>query len=361
MKNFHCDSCQQPIFFENVQCVTCQHTLGYLPDLMVMSALEPADAGQWRALAPQAQGRLYRMCQNYPQEQVCNWMVPAENPEPFCQSCRLNKTIPNLSQPQNRTYWQRLETAKRRLVYSLLSLDLPLLNKQDNTEQGLAFAFLADPDPSFKENAQVMTGHADGLITINIAEADDAMREKTRLNMHEVYRTVLGHFRHEIGHYYWERLVRYSTWLEPYRERFGDEREDYNQALQRHYEQGPPADWQQHYISVYASAHSWEDWAETWAHYLHMVDTLETAVAFGLIVKPREPKAPTMEADLDIIGRQPASFDKLLENWFALTFAINSINRSMGQKDLYPFILSDTVVAKLRFVHDVIYDASCQP
>jgi hypothetical protein len=155
--------------------------------------------------------------------------------------------------------------------------------------------------------------------------------------------------------------VRYRTWLEPYRERFGDEREDYNQALQRHYEQGPPADWQQHYISVYASAHSWEDWAETWAHYLHMVDTLETAVAFGLIVKPREPKAPAMEADLDIIGRQPASFDKLLENWFALTFAINSINRSMGQKDLYPFILSDTVVAKLRFVHDVIYDASCQP
>jgi hypothetical protein len=357
VKNFHCDSCWQPIFFENVQCVTCQHTLGFLPDLMAMSALEPADTEQWRALAPQAQGRLYRMCQNYHQEQVCNWMVPVENPELFCQSCRLNKTVPNLSQPQNRTHWQRLETAKRRLVYSLLSLGLPLLNKQDSAKQGLAFAFLADPDPSFKENAQVMTGHANGLITINVAEADDAVREKTRLNMNEVYRTVLGHFRHEIGHYYWERLIRYSNWLTPYRERFGDEREDYNQALQRHYEQGPQADWQQRYISAYASVHSWEDWAETWAHYLHMVDTLETAVAFGLTVKPREPKAPAMKADLDIIGRQPEFFDKLLENWLALTFAINSINRSMGQKDLYPFILSDLVIAKLRFVHDLIHEA----
>ena len=357
MKNFHCDSCQQPIFFENVQCVTCQHTLGFLPDLMVISALEPSDADQWRALASQGQGRLYRMCQNYHQEQVCNWMVPIENPELFCQSCRLNKTIPNLSQPQNRIYWQRLETAKRRLVYSLLSLGLPLLNKQDNAEQGLAFDFLADPEANFRENAQVMTGHANGLITINVVEADDAVREKTRLNMNEVYRTVLGHFRHEIGHYYWERLMRYSNWLAPYRERFGDEREDYNQALQRHYEQGPPADWQQQYISAYASAHSWEDWAETWAHYLHMVDTLETAVAFGLTVKPREPKAPAMQPDLDIIGRQPESFDKLLENWLALTFAINSINRSMGQKDLYPFILSNPVIAKLRFVHDLIHEA----
>ncbi|MFO1431706.1 MAG: putative zinc-binding metallopeptidase [Candidatus Competibacteraceae bacterium] len=355
MKNFLCDYCGQPIFFENVQCLSCGHRLGYLPDAATMSALEPVDEIQWRTLAPEANGRLYHLCQNYSQAQVCNWLVPAENAEPFCRSCRLNQTIPDLSQAENLAYWYRLEVAKRRLVYSLLSLGLPVYNKTDDPERGLAFQFLADPDDSFQENKKILTGHAGGVITLNVAEADDAVREKMRLDMHERYRTVLGHFRHEIGHYYWEQLVRdKADLLEACRKLFGDEREDYDQVLQRHYTEGPPADWQTRFISAYASTHPWEDWAETWAHYLHIVDTLETAEAFGLMFHPECAQAPELVRSWN---QQTGTFDDLIERWVALTFAINSINRSMGLKDLYPFILSTPAIDKLRFVNHVIGQA----
>ena len=351
MKNFHCGYCGQPVFFENVQCLSCGHQLGYLPDVATMSALELADETRWRTLAPAADGRLYRMCQNYSQAQVCNWLVPAADAEPFCRSCRLNQTIPDLSQSENLAYWYRLEVAKRRLVYSLLSLGLPVYNKADDPERGLAFQFLANPD----ENKKILTGHAEGVITINVAEADDAVREKMRLDIHEPYRTVLGHFRHEIGHYYWEQLVRdKSELLDACRTLFGDEQEDYDQALQRHYKQGPPVDWQEQFISAYASVHPWEDWAETWAHYLHIVDTLETAEAFGMTFQPERAQAPEL---VNSWNQQTGVFDDLIQRWLALTFAINSINRSMGLKDLYPFILSTPAIDKLHFVNHVISQA----
>jgi hypothetical protein len=355
MKSFHCQYCDQLIFFENVQCVTCGHTLGYLPDMAIMSALEPADGvGMWWPLAEEAQARLYRMCRNYSQENVCNWMVPAEDEQVLCRSCRFNQTTPDLSQPGALACWHRLETGKRRLVYSLLCLKLPVRSKEEDPEKGLAFAFLGDPNPSFEETSKVITGHANGLITLNIAEADDAIREKMRLTMNERYRTVLGHFRHESGHHYWERLVVHSEWLAPFRELFRDEREDYDRALKCHYEQGPPQDWPQRFISAYASAHPWEDWAETWAHYLHIVDTMETAREFGLQVRPRQPNEPKVDSRIKLVGCRPESFDKMLDSWVPLTYVINSINRSMGQPDMYPFVLSTPAVDKLRFVHAVI-------
>src|SRR5207302_77798 len=138
----------------------------------------------------------------------------------------------------------------------------------------------------------------DGVITLNVAEADDAQREKRRLQMHEPYRTLLGHFRHEIAHYYWDRLVKDGPLRDGFRARFGDEREDYGAALRRHYQQGPPADWQARFVSAYASAHPWEDWAETWAHYLHMADALETAIACGLSLRPRRGDEPSLKPDL---------------------------------------------------------------
>jgi hypothetical protein len=239
-------------------------------------------------------------------------------------------------------------------VYSLLCLSLPLRDKGEDPDKGLAFAFLGDPNPRFEETRQVITGHAGGLITLNIAEADDAIREKMRLAMNEPYRTLLGHFRHESGHYYWERLVAHGDGLGPFRELFGDEREDYDRALKRHYEQGVPPNWPQRFISAYASAHPWEDWAETWAHYLHMVDTLETAREFGVHVSPRPPNRQTVDPRITLVGCRPASFDEALENWMPLTCVINSLNRSMGQPDMYPFVLSIPVIEKLKFVHAVI-------
>jgi hypothetical protein len=202
----------------------------------------------------------------------------------------------------------------------------------------------------------VFTGHSDGLITINVAEADDPFREKIRAQLGEAYRTVLGHFRHEIGHYYWDRLVKDSPWQRRFRDLFGDERADYQEALDRHYKEGAPADWNDHFVSQYASMHPWEDWAETWAHYLHMFDTLETAKVYGLRVKVSKGDAGATVVDAEEVSVD--DFDRMASDWVPLTVAFNSLNRSMGLRDLYPFVLTDKALTKLRFVHDVIRAAS---
>ncbi len=359
MKAFTCHVCQHLIFFENVQCLRCERALGYLPDVGVLSALEPAADGEWRPLAPEAGARRYKMCLNYSRERVCNWLLASEDDATLCLACRFNQTIPDLSVPEYRGLWQRLETAKRRLVYGLLALGLPLVSKQEDPERGLAFAFLAGPDPEFRETNAAMTGHAQGLITLNIAEADDAVRERTRQEMSEVYRTLLGHFRHESGHYYWERLLRAAEQIDSFRALFGDDQADYEQALQNHYNNGPPADWQTYFVSAYASAHPWEDWAETWAHYLHIVDTLETARNFSLrVVTPESAAGASIAMPGGVTAYRPPSIDMMVANWLPLTYAINSINRSMGQPDMYPFVLSPMAVEKLGFVHQVVSGAA---
>jgi hypothetical protein len=355
MKLFTCPSCSQVLHFENTRCERCGDRLAYLPELQTLSSLEPVstlDAGaetppsEFVALAPDADGRRVRLCRNYLAHDACNWAVPAESEDAFCRSCSLNEVIPNLETPEARQAWARLETAKRRLIYGVSALGLPL--EPRSAPGGLAFAFKASTPVE-----PVFTGHNDGLITINIAEASDPFREKTREEMGEPYRTVLGHFRHEIGHYYWDRLIKGSRWLEPFRTLFGDDTLDYAEAQKRHYEQGAPADWVTRFVSAYASMHPWEDWAETFAHYLHMVDTLETARAYGLAIAPRAvsgaaiPSVTTRRLHFDDI-------DDLITAWFPLTNALNSLNRSMGLPDLYPFVLGDPAVAKLRFVHDVI-------
>jgi len=347
MKVFHCDHCQQLVFFENVSCVKCGHTLAYLPDVVDIASLEPAEDNIWRTFV----GKAYRLCDNYSKEKVCNWAVPAETSEVLCESCRLSCVIPDLGVIGNREKWYRLEVAKRRLIYSLRRLKLPFANTA-GCVSGLRFEFLADSPEA--DGGKVLTGHSNGRITINVAEADDAEREQRRLAMHEPYRTLLGHFRHEIGHYYWDRLIDGSDLIEPFRELFGDERQDYAQALKSHYDQGPPADWQMQYVSAYAGTHPWEDWAETWAHYLHITDALETAAASGLWLRPGRRDEPALRPSAGLREGCPASFDQLMENWFPLTYLVNNLNRGLGMRDGYPFVLSPTAIAKLRFVHDTI-------
>jgi hypothetical protein len=352
MKVFHCDHCQNPVFFENTRCLRCGHALAFLPELDCIGSLEPAGEGLWWSPIPAAEGKTYRLCTNH-DEGVCNWAVNSDDDNPLCFSCRLTRVIPDLSAPGNKEAWQKLEIAKRRMLYSLYRLRLPVRSKSEDAEKGLVFEFLADPaDPSA---APVITGHANGLITINLKEADDAHREQHRVAMHEPYRTVLGHFRHEIGHYYWEVLLADGPRLEDFRAQFGDERADYSAALQRHYQQGGPSDWQERFISAYASSHPWEDWAETWAHYLHMVDALETAAATGLNLRP--PKAQDPSLHIEPHGQPPSSFEGMVESWFPLTYVLNSLNRGLGLPDGYPFVLSATVIDKLRFVHDTIEQA----
>lgn len=352
MKTFSC-SCGNTVYFENNQCLACGRALGFLPASLKISALESSGENSWRALVD---GQLYRQCQNYSTYNVCNWMISADDESAFCASCRLNHVIPDLSQSQNLTLWYRVEAAKRRLLYGLLGLGLDFSGNKAGQHAAMGFEFLADPnqDVEFADTVgyqQVLTGHMTGVITINIREADDSTRERLRENMNERYRTLLGHFRHESGHFYWERLVVGGHWLEKFRNLFGDERKDYQSALQSYYQNGPPSGWQDNFISEYASSHPWEDWAETWAHYLHMVDTMETASDFGF----------RLSKDLDLreqAWRQAEAFDLLIGEWTRLGVALNALNRSMGLPDAYPFSIAGNAANKLQFVHEVI-ESSC--
>ncbi len=348
MKSFHCTHCRAPVYFENVQCTSCNLQLAFLPDLRIMAALEMERDGLYRygpyTLLPDQ--RAYRLCANYQHEGICNWAVAAADPQALCVSCRLTRVIPNLTRQGNRAAWQRLECAKRRLVFSLFELGLPF-DDWSAGAGGLAFEFLQDSAGG--DAGRVLTGHDNGVITINVAEADDALRERQRNRQGEPYRTVLGHFRHEIGHYYWDRLIQSSSHLSAFRQLFGDERADYAAALQIHYAQGPRPNWQNEFISAYASSHPWEDWAESWAHFLHMTDALETAEAAGLSLPLYPPGSGSHSAS--------RGFDQLVRAWIPLTHVLNNLNRGLGLPDSYPFVLSTSTIAKLRFIDQIVRNA----
>jgi hypothetical protein len=314
---------------------------------MTLSVIEP-DGQAWRALADGATRRT--LCANA-EFDACNWLTDPATGDRYCRACRHNGTVPDLSVPQNLAAWRELEIAKHRLFFSLLRWKLPLVTRNEDSAHGLIFNFLAD-DPS--SGNKVMTGHDNGLITIALTEADDAVREKRRLEMGEPYRTLLGHFRHEVGHYFWDVLVRDHGKLEDSRAVFGDDSIDYGEALQRHYAVGPPADWQQNFVSAYATTHPWEDFAETWAHYLHIIDTLEMGSEFGIEVHPSTDRTGQLSTRVALDPYATDNFDAVVAAWLPFTFAINSVNRAMGLRDLYPFILSPAVIKKLCFIHDLV-------
>jgi hypothetical protein len=359
MKLFSCDNCQQTLYFENNRCVSCGFALGYSPEAAALATLRsPAEGasapdGVFETRLPNNETRRCKLCRNAREHEACNWLVPAEDGPggpaagEYCRSCALSEIIPDLSDPANDQAWRRIEAAKRRLLYTLYALKLPVQARSELAHGGLAFRFMKGT-----EDAPVMTGHDDGVITLNVDEADFAFRENMREKMGEGYRTVLGHLRHEIGHYYWDRLIRDTPRIEAFRTLFGDERQSYEDAVERHYEYGPPASWGESFVSAYATMHPWEDWAETWAHYLHMVDTLETAKSHGLTVR-----APAADKPGERIATERLAFfdfESLSSGWNALTLAMNSLNRSMGMKDAYPFVLTPKALEKLRFVHEVI-------
>ena len=351
MKLFECQYCRSPVYFDNTVCVNCGYPLGYLPERFEVSALE-ADDGRWKALSvPELS---FKSCANA-QYDACNWLLPADSDTTLCAACSHNLTVPDLSLPENLANWRKIELAKRHLFYSLMRWRLPMPTRSEEPEHGLAFEFLADVKKTDGTVERVLTGHNTGLITLNIAEADDAEREKRRVSMGEPYRTLLGHFRHEVGHYYWERLVRDRGNTDRYRQLFGDETQDYGEALKRHYEAGAPADWQAAFVSAYATAHPWEDFAETWAHYIHMVDGLETARSFGIKVRPAAKGADQLAVEVDFQPYAAANAQDLVDDWIPLTVAINSVNRSIGQPDFYPFVLSPPVIDKLQFIHEIIH------
>jgi hypothetical protein len=353
MRLFKCPACGQMLYFENVRCERCGHRLGYDPATFCMRALTEQDRTWQDAAAPgnvgPEQTQRWRFCANADQD-ACNWLIPAESDAAYCTACRHNRVIPDLSDADKALRWRALEGAKHRLFYSLLRLGLPLADRSEDPAHGLAFDFLAETPAQ----PHVLTGHDEGLITIALKEGDHAERERMREQMGEVYRTPLGHFRHEIGHHYWDLLVRGTQFLEPFRTVFGDESLDYAQALREHYERTPITGWQDRFVSLYATSHPWEDFAETWAHYLHIVDTLEMAASFGVSIHPKLSRDPALQTDISFDPYVEPDLANIVEAWLPLAFATNSLNRSMGQPDLYPFVLSDPVIEKLGFIHDII-------
>ncbi len=355
MKIFNCQACGQVLYFENTSCLRCGHALGYLPDRGLLSAVT-AEGPVWVAMA--APETRYRYCANW-ELSACNWMLPADADDPHCAACRHNRTVPDLSDPENHARWQKIEAAKRRLMYSLIQFGLPHPAPEDGGAEPLAFDFLSQAEARAAGAEPVTTGHAAGLITIALEEADDAERERRRTNMNEPYRTLLGHFRHEVGHYYWDRLVRDGGQLEQFRALFGDERADYGAAMQRHYDQGAPGDWPDAFVSAYATMHPWEDWAETWAHYLHITDTLEMAEAFGISIdtEVQGEAGDVIASEIDFDPHRARQIAPLIDAWVPLSMAINALNRAMGMPDLYPFVLPQPVIQKLGFIQSLVQQA----
>lgn len=319
---------------------------------------------RWRTFGAGETSLAYFRCGNLNSAAACNWLVSVDDaaagPQGLCRCCRLTRTLPDLSIAGNEFYWQRIELAKRRIVSSLIGLGLPVRSRvAEDPVRGLVFDLLrAGPTTT-----PVVTGHADGVITLDVEEADDAYREQRRHALGEPYRTLVGHLRHETGHYYWQRLVEAEGWIDAWRATFGDERIDYGTALAAHYRFGAPADWGLRFVSAYASSHPWEDWAETWAHYLHLVDTLDTARSFAVdganveLSYERFSLEVLSEGGAEADSAEALPFLELINSWMELTGVLNELSRSMGVADFYPFVLSRPAVRKLYLVHRVIKGA----
>jgi len=379
MQIFHCSCKTRPLlFFESVSCTVCERITGFSDWLGKVVAFDKTQNEELFTCEEDPE-TLYQRCQNSEVYGVCNGMVRLDAGIPdakqplVCFACQFNNMIPNLDVNENLSLWRKLEAAKRRALFTLVALDLPVRSKTKDPEGGLSFSFLADKQASdnFKtplDNQEpVFTGHVNGEITINLAEADDIARTTTRIAMGEQYRTLLGHFRHETGHYYWDLLVAPNTQsAEEFKSVFGNNQLDYSSALDRYYQEGPPDNWQESYISAYATMHPWEDWAETWAHYLHIIDTLETAQAFGLRTESDQNSANdpavsdlALPQTINLYAHQ-TPIDDILKAWIKFSVALNSVNRSMGLPDAYPFVLYPTIRNKIRLIHEIIHSNSAK-
>jgi len=334
MRDFHCPNCGQRLAFENSACLSCGSALGFSLNQMALLVIANGDEGD-HAGAVDADD--YQLCANLHLAE-CNWLVPKDGG--LCPSCALTTERPNDADTVGLAAFAEAEAAKRRLIAELHELKLPIVGHVEDPDFGLAFRLLSSA------HEDVMTGHENGTITLDLAEGDDVHREQLRVEMDEPYRTLLGHFRHEIGHYYFYRLISPSgDYQARFGELFGDPDADYQEALDRHYREGAPADWQERFVSSYATMHPAEDWAETFAHYLHIRDTLDTCAWCGL--------APA-SATFDRPALGPSAFATIIDMWLPLSWSLNMVNRSMGHDDLYPFVLPVAVLEKMQFIHTVI-------
>ncbi len=319
MRAFLCRVCDSPLVIEDVECPVCLTPTGYA---RLEGDMVPVVNGTYL----DADGARWSRCRNM-ELSGCNWLVGYEGEQ--CFSCGLTRTRPPGADLEGLALYPVAEGAKRHLIAELDRIGLPIVTRAEDPDRGLCFDLLSSV------NEKIIMGHNRGAVTIDLAEGDDVIRVKMQREFREPFRTMLGHFRHEIGHYYEMLLVRGDERIGQTRELFGDESAPYQEAIERHYLEGPPRGWEATYISSYATMHPFEDFAESFAHFLHIRDAVDTANNFGLI-----------GADDDLVN-----FGDLVRNtWTPLATALNQINRSMGRRPLYPFRLADRVIEKLDFV-----------
>jgi hypothetical protein len=314
-----------------------------------MRALAPLDKAGTLGLVLDEQH--YHQCLNGARYDACNWLTPTSSKSDYCASCELSEQIPDLNDPDNLAAWKRMESAKRRLLFTLRELGLPVISKTASPERGLTFRFLQG-----SPEHPVTTGHHAGVVTIEVLEANPTFRERQKEQLDEKYRTPLGHLRHEIGHYYFDWLVGNKTTRARFRSLFGDETVSYGECLERHYRDGPPANWETTHISAYATMHPFEDWAETFAHYLHVVDVVETARSHGLSV--RQPRGLVDRRPVAVRNVDAEDFDDLMKGFHVVSLALNELNRSMGLPDAYPFTVPEPARDKLRLMHDLVSEVA---
>jgi hypothetical protein len=375
MKTFKCD-CEnnQILFFESSTCIACERVVGVDDNFDKVETYNLDKKSGYYFKTNQSEVH-YQKCDNNANYHICNGMVNMNTFEPvpnkdevLCFACRFNETIPDLSIAEHIPLWKKMEIAKRRAIYTLKALSLPLQNIRQNPKSGLSFDFTTDRDVSdhfvskLDDQETVFTGHDNGHITINLAEADEVARSNIKHVLKEHYRTLLGHFRHELGHYYFEKLIAKSKKKHQLcKKYFGDDELDYQEALKKHYEKGAPKDWKDNFISEYATMHPYEDWAETWAHYMHIMDTLETAKNFNITGSIGDSSDSGNVGDLKLpqssyFFSSQTSITSILDTWMDFSVILNSLNRSMGMNDAYPFVLTQSVRTKLSFIHHAIHN-----
>ncbi|TNU74701.1 hypothetical protein FH969_07670 [Miniimonas arenae] len=343
MHHYRCPQCSGLLYSDSLACRSCGTEIGVHPPSQRFLSVQPdgveRDGTRWFA------------CGN--RDQRCNWLVDVASGDERCTACRMTRRIPEPDDTLAIAKLAKVAKDKRRLLLHLASLGLPITPWYEQPG-GLGFDLLS----SRSGNGPVRIGHAGGIITIDLAESLDDHRERLRVSLGEPYRTMLGHFRHESGHYYQRVLVETTDWIGECRELFGDERASYADAISRHYSEGAPQGWIQGYISEYATMHPWEDFAETWAHYLHITDTLGVLAEAGVeLLADRHPDLLPRDITprTSYHGRETR---EMLQDWYWCSKLLNRANQAMGKGDLYPFGIVAAVARKLDFVHRVVQDAS---
>lgn len=253
----------------------------------------------------------------------------------------MTEVAPDLGIAENVAHWAEAERSKR---WVLANLSRWGWFTGADAGQDPVFHMLAEETRDGETN--VVMGHNEGLLTINVDEVDPSKRVALREDLNEPLRTMIGHFRHELAHYFFRRFESSNEFVDEFRAIFGDERADYSEALKSYYERGHQPDWQDSFISAYASSHPHEDWAESFAHVLHLTDIVDSLISSGL----GAPDLPSMPYDA-YAEEDP---QKLILYGGRIGIALNHVNRSMGTTDIYPFVHSDTIKKKFVFAHSWI-------